>query len=198
MIRMPDAFQPCSLELLEKLDKEDGWMAQPRVKGSRHVLWGGDFGWISQRVASASRPGEVPKQALALAPPRPLYSGVDVMVGEDNIMYVADLLMAEVPCGDDEPYSSRLWPQYLSGFPFHARYELLKAALEFRQTETVKLLPVYRSPGLLDRFAEVLTLPYADGLVLRHACSHLVGAWLKSVENVAYYSVRCAEVGHGQ
>ncbi len=87
---------------------------------------------------------------------------------------------------------------YLAGFwvgelPFEERYAALATIMQGKprtggdrpgcQGERVRLMPCVRNPGLMDYFAQQLTNPFSEGLVVRSASQTLLGSYAACADN---------------
>lgn len=180
MIRYPETPRLVTLDHLKLLDKDPPgtWLAQPKLDGRRRMA----FKVAGKWTYFAKNRGDALVIPLALrqefeAMDWPDGIGLDMewtglrQVGDMNALYVFDLLAADCAWAGAHNYGTRqrnlarIWSRACGGVFSHAAIG-----------DHLSLAPIFSNSGLCDRFAEQISNPLSEGLVVRRADSIMQGS----------------------
>lgn len=190
MFRNPDVPRLITLDYLRELDREPPgtYRGLPKIDGRRRIAHkcAGVWNWRAKnRGDSMPLPAQLKQDFESLPWPDGMeldmeFSGPRHAKGIPELHIFDMLQFGNEWQGDEE---------------FRRRYDYLKRTFErFLKRDHVHLIPAYTNPGLVDRYAEQLTNPLSEGLVIRRADSTMTGHPSKCFEaKSGYYKVKHEE-----
>lgn len=205
MIRYPDNPSRVSLAFLKDLDAQapGTWLAQPKLDGWRKIADNTSGQWVYSAKhdtgpAAKPLPDELRREFEALPWPPNIVLDMEwcgnrcVQHVKEHSLHVFDLLSCDLRILDLLSYGDDGW---LGQVPFEKRYSALEYIVQMLpvlggKPKHVHLIPCRKNPGLVDYFAEQLTNPLSEGLVVRHKDSKLVGSFTKPAVGDRMFKVK--------
>lgn len=194
MMRLPDVPVLISLDHLRTLDAEapGTWLAQAKIDGRRRMAYKthGVWTWHAKNRGDAVPiPTALCDEFESMQWPDGI--GLDIEfsgprhAGGTPCLWVFDQLRSNNEWCGDVQFQDRI-------MCLSERWEW---ATVTRIPPHVALLRTWSNPGLCDRYAEQLTNPLSEGLVIRKATSTMIGSIGKCAEaKSGYYKVKHTRV----
>lgn len=181
----PDDPARVSIDMLKRMDDDapGTWYGSVKHNGFRRFAtkWKGEWTWKAKPAGSGAlkeMPHALREEFEALPWPNDItldceWTGTRMIAEHPkHELWVFDLL-------NDKPFVERRAELYeiVNPHTCNGNWE------RFKHAPNVHLVPYRRNPGLVEMFAEQLTNPASEGLVVRRADSKIIGHHSRCVEN---------------
>ena len=191
ILRYSDVPTLVSLDYLRGIDRDPPgtWLAQKKCDGVRRMAYHTPQGWVYiAKNRSDSKPIQPALKEAFESLPWSVGVGVDMEMtgprhaGGKHQLWIFDILA--VP-----NHGQSMW---VGDMPFDARATLLKLNAWF-DPPLINYVETVPNPGLVDFYAEQLTDPLSEGLVVRRANSKLIGSTKGCAVNPHWFKVKHRE-----